>query len=289
MSNLSQLGPLPLTLPEKKRDRLVFLLGARDPEMDEIEKILQEGSHPYRYAVANGVRVHPGNAYKADPIALEEGTTLVLVECEPRDFKGHQALIRFIDHHNPGDPGYNLAPEFFWEASSIGQLYQLLGKGIPTREHLLLAATDHCMVHARNGKCPGISSQEAATFSQELTARQKGVQLSDVQKCINEMGKEIAQSPRIVIGNQSVIDLTATTTGVGYSLRYLCAREAFANLHIAGLIKNQNEENAPIKIMLCGEVEDSTFEGFETAWAPENGLTDIIIVRNRGYAVGFLK
>ena len=47
-----------------------FVLGADDPEMREMERVLKEHGCSYEYAQSAGKRVHPGNAYKADAVQV---------------------------------------------------------------------------------------------------------------------------------------------------------------------------------------------------------------------------
>ena len=44
----------------------LWVLGAGDPEMAAIEKLLQDAGEKFTHATVAGVRVHPGNAYKAE-------------------------------------------------------------------------------------------------------------------------------------------------------------------------------------------------------------------------------
>lgn len=103
----------------------LWVLGAPDPEMEAIEGLLGEAGETVAYATVGGSRVHPGNAYKADPIDPPPGVRyVVLVECDV-EIPGGVGVAR-VDHHRPGDPGYGRAPEEFMPASSIGQAVQLL-------------------------------------------------------------------------------------------------------------------------------------------------------------------
>lgn len=101
----------------------LWVLGADDPEMSAIEKLLQNCGENYVYATVNGARVHPGNAYKADNVSAESYDHIVLVECQCREY---HLPFTIIDHHRPGDPGYGKSPEDFLSASSIGQVISLL-------------------------------------------------------------------------------------------------------------------------------------------------------------------
>lgn len=85
-----------------------WILGAEDPEMTRIEKILVECGEWVEYAMADGQRVHPGNAYRSHCPALEEWHGLIyLVECglagprwpmEREDQSDGAGLTEVIDH-----------------------------------------------------------------------------------------------------------------------------------------------------------------------------------------------
>lgn len=100
----------------------VWLLGAPDPEMQAIEKLLRECGETVHYAEIDGRRVHPGNAYRVEAPELPLGVTGYAVECVDQLAKG---WVR-IDHHRPGDPGYGRPPEYFLSASSLGQVIAIL-------------------------------------------------------------------------------------------------------------------------------------------------------------------
>lgn len=153
----------------------VVVLGAADPEMNAIEVALRYLNVSFYYAGANGVRVHPGNAYAATFAIHPEVDGLhgirvdaLFVECEIAGF----ARINVADHHRPGDYGFGRNPADFWDASSIGQVYNFLkewGDAHPSLgwstmvlndafggDRFNIAASDHCPAHAFAGMCPGI-------------------------------------------------------------------------------------------------------------------------------------
>lgn len=121
----------------------LIVVGAADPESMEIVKLLVAAGEQVVFATVAGVRVHPGNAYKANGVAVlmedgrlaesgllftarQNGDEVVLVECGGTgDFEGP---VTVIDHHRPGDPGYGRGPEDFLGASSIGQVIALLAR-----------------------------------------------------------------------------------------------------------------------------------------------------------------
>jgi hypothetical protein len=138
----------------------LWVLGASDPEMALIERLLVEAGERIAHAVGpDGRRVHPGNAYRAawfvhpdgrrfgltefaDLVAPPDGlaASVVLVECGgPGPFphadgytvRDRPVAVERVDHHRPGDPGYGRHPEEFLPASSAGQVAALLGGQLP--------------------------------------------------------------------------------------------------------------------------------------------------------------
>lgn len=149
-------------------DSVVFVLGARDPEMGRIEHVLHNIGAGFIHAKINGVRCHAGNAYKADPVHTDK--MLVWVECGTAEMV---CPFISIDHHNDGDFGFNMGPENYWEGSSIGQLYRLLMANgshpafldsVFGADKYLIAASDHCPAAAYKGLCAGIEPDELASY-----------------------------------------------------------------------------------------------------------------------------
>lgn len=281
-------APPPIFTRSNGRGPFYFVLGAEDPEMNEIESILAENGETFEYAKRHGERVKPWNAYEADPVHVPSGTITVLVECEPKRFGGKNGIIPIIDHHRIGDPGYDLPPEQFWRASSIGQLYALLSLGEPKRKHVVLAAMDHCMAQARLGKCPGIDSEEVRALSIEYTALHKGVDIHAVIASVRSMKKKVLDAPLITLGAQRVVDLTSVSIGVGYSLDYLCLLEAIAELGVPALIQTRNSSKDRAKILLHGAATPETVIDFMETYAPAHGISGIYGTPSRGHAGGFL-
>jgi hypothetical protein len=96
----------------------LWVLGASDPEMEAIEKLLRECGEALTYASTGGQSVRASQAYSADRV---EGATH-WVECEA---PGQDREV-VIDHHRDGDPGYGRPPSDFLRASSIGQVFVAL-------------------------------------------------------------------------------------------------------------------------------------------------------------------
>lgn len=189
---------------------LLFVLGANDPEMQAIERLLQGEGVAYAYAVGpDGGRVHPGNAYTAthySSSAPAPGTTIVFVECDVPDLR-HAYECLTIDHHRPGDPGYGRPPAAFWAASSVGQVISLLcddsalhpeffdnlaaamesGSYVPESErtYVLAAAADHCLAAAYRGECPGVDPDELMVWRVAQRAAHQGRSVEEVLADVN--------------------------------------------------------------------------------------------------------
>src|SRR5690554_6037863 len=121
----------------------IWVLGAPDPEMEMIERLLVEAGERIEYATVwrDGVRrrVTAAEAYAPD-VEIGAGlrglrATAYMVECAPAVLVGSSvdgidwagAAIT-IDHHRPGDPGYGRPPAEFLAASSIGQVIAELAR-----------------------------------------------------------------------------------------------------------------------------------------------------------------
>lgn len=105
----------------------LWVLGAPDPEMEEIEALLRNAGERYAYALVDGERVRPEKAYRgtAHRYAVDcgppgEAENWFLVECQVPT--PDCARVVHLDHHRPGDPGFGRPPAEFLAASSIGQV-----------------------------------------------------------------------------------------------------------------------------------------------------------------------
>lgn len=262
----------------------LFILGASDPEMTEIENILSQNGLEHRPATVDGKRCHPGNAYKADAIEVPENVDLVLIECEP---VGAQNFVR-IDHHRPGDPGYGLTASEFWEASSLGQLYSFLGLSNPSQDDLILAAMDHCPAAAIRGECPGVSAQEVLNRKILEIAQGTNHDAWEVREKVSLYSSMIESAPEISIGGQSLRDLRSDYLGEGYSVNLLAAQTAALAGSYTVLLKHRDAVGKPEKWSISGHATPELIEAFKDEWAPAQGLTGIYGVPNRGYAGGYL-
>lgn len=175
-----------------------FVLGARDPEMREIARVVQAQGCAIAAATQGPAPVQARTAYEADgtarlsragratPIALAPGRPLVFVECTLR----RREPVARIDHHHPGDPGYDMPPERYLEGSSLGQVLRLFGLAADENQRLL-AAADHCLTAAYRGQCPGIDPHELLFQRAAWRAFVTGRSLCDVIEGILAAGKAV--------------------------------------------------------------------------------------------------
>ena len=178
--------------------KTLFVLGADDPEMSEIERLLLEAHAHCWHVVADGARCHPGNAYKAKLPALVSGyiTNVVLIECDVAGLKATR-----LDHHREGDPGFGRGPAEFASASSLGQFLALIGEE-PDKKQLLIMAADHCLAAAYSGQCPGVTPIDLRDYRARMMGQRYG--LSDEEMC------DRWDAATQVVQNAPMVDLGGT-------------------------------------------------------------------------------
>jgi hypothetical protein len=175
-----------------------FVLGAQDPEMREIAKVLKRQNRAFVHAAKKKMPVSTRNAYSADsvmrltrsgrgePALLLPQAPAVFVECT----LGAREPVLRVDHHNPGDPGYAMPPERYLEGASLGQTLALLEME-PSATQRLLAAADHCLTAAYQGHCPGVDPHELLFLRASWRAKMSGRSLTDVIDGILAAAKEV--------------------------------------------------------------------------------------------------
>lgn len=179
-----------------------FILGAMDPEMEEIVRVLDANGIGWANATACGHPVNSAEAYEATSttrLLPRPPRELVFVEC---DVIGLDA-VDLCDHHNPGDPGYDLPPARYLEGSSLGQVLRLLGQE-PTHEQRIIAAADHCLARAYRGECPGVDPGELADWRERSRAARFGLTHEEIQMRIRIAASALERAERIRIGDELV-------------------------------------------------------------------------------------
>lgn len=189
----------------------VFLLGAADPEMAEIEAVVRAHGASVLYAAKDGRRVHPGNAYKADSVLGEsweptsEGQVGYRVECDAAANLSTGEMV-VIDHHFPGDPGFGRGPEEFLQASSLGQVLDVFGLQA-TEQQRLAAAADHCLAAAYRGECPGVDPEALMNWRAASRAAFQKRAVEDVLRDIEAAREVLASATKTLIAGVEVADL----------------------------------------------------------------------------------
>lgn len=263
---------------------MIIILGADDPEMSAIEKLLNSYSIAYRYAMgADGRRVTPATAYAAVGVSgdLNSVDSIVFVEC---DFPGITPVAR-CDHHFPGDPGYGKPPADYWEASSIGQVAALLdgnnGWDIANSygvEILMVAAADHCLAAAYAGQCYGVDPAELAEFRIRQRAKFQKRDVAELRADMERALKILANAPRITIDGSEIADLRGTFVPE--------LREAALIARLPGYLASVTEPGGRQKVVISAD--ESNVRAFMEGWAKQNGLTEIYGNPVRGFAGGYI-
>ncbi len=231
-----------------------FVLGARDPEMREIAEVLDAHKLAHAYAARGAMPVTARTAYDADgvvrlsrsgrgiPMVLASDRPLVFVECTMR----HRQAQQRVDHHNPGDPGYDMPPERYLEGSSLGQILRLLDRE-PTPTQHLLAAADHCLTAAYQGECPGVDPNELLFLRASWRARMSGRTLGDVIEGILHAAAEVQRKYDSACGESIFADPTDVprdlAEGGAYAGRPIRYRELYPGGELKEMLKGARPEH----------------------------------------------
>jgi hypothetical protein len=265
---------------------ITVILGAGDPEMAAIAAACGKLGIATLQAAVDGVACHPGNAYKANGYELGgilADDYVISVECAVSGLVPDFCA----DHHREGDRGYGRPPAAYWEASSIGQVFNhLLEGGIPLDyledafgpERMLIAASDHCPSHAFMGRCPGID----VSALKEMRARNSA--------SFNKMTVE----EWVAVVDSSIDILRALPIAVAGGGEYRVSTTDVPLLNHAQLIAG-----IPVQYVMSGNARDPRTKvgllGGEpemiSAWMAEKSAGELVDVYGdpqRGYAGGYI-
>jgi len=232
-----------------------FVLGAQDPEMREIERVLDDDGWPWLHAAtgrrrctaqtayeANGVvRVGPDNIPRA--MVLPPKAPAVFVEC---GLVGWEPVLR-VDHHHPGDPGYTAPPEDYLRGSSLGQVLTLLERE-PTPTQRLLAASDHCLTAAYQGECPGVDPGELLILRASWKALVSGRSLSDVVDGILDAAKRVRKHHDSELGESRFMDPTEMPPDLAEGAAYAGMPVRYRALLPEGILKEMVKGGTPAHV-----------------------------------------
>ena len=274
----------PLTdgqLLDPSRAHVVF--GSPDGERNEAVNVALAAGARISLATHGGKEVHPGNAYNADPVQVEPGEEVIFFECNIPGL----TPSRRADHHFPGDAGYDVpaAGDGYLRGSPLGQLATLFGVELTPRQKAV-AANDHHLRIAVLGLCNGVSTEQSLAAKYEDIAMKNGWDVSVIEKTVDGYHETVETAPRITIGDSEVLDLRHLYLGYTNSIEYLSLQVAIIQAGEAGILCTQDEEDAPIKLSLCGGTPELT-RIFKEEWAPDNGLDGVYGCPVREYAGGY--
>lgn len=251
-----------------------FVLGASDPEMHEIERVLQQTRTPYAYALTRRQkRVGASGAYKASHVSapVPPGCLVVMVECHVPGLR----CDHVIDHHSPGDPGFSMPPDQYLAGSSLGQTLELLGLE-PTQEQRVICAADHCLTAAYKGLCPGVSSAEVSAYRLQSRAKNRNVELGRLLAEIDQARTVLECAPKVDIAGVPVAWVDSADDIPELS-------EASARFGVPMMYRRQeSRQSSRMKVGIRGAPANVIAE-----WMQACGLTDVYGVPERGFAGGY--
>lgn len=264
---------------------ILFVLGAGDPEMVAIRRLLAEQGAPSVQARVRGKRVYPANAYRAElpedaRAALARGAAVYCIECVADLPVG----VRRIDHHHPGDPGYGRPPAEYWEASSLGQtvrvLRQALRRDIPiTPEMRLTAASDHCLGAAYRGDCPGIDPDALMHWHVASRARFEKRSEAALMRDVHATRAALRAAPRVELAR----GVQAADMRRLPDAELLIAAPREGQCCLSAVIARDGRTKIGC---LVGSAEQVS--AFMQQWAPAQGLIDIYGDPVRGFAGAYV-
>jgi hypothetical protein len=264
----------------------LWLLGAADPEMQEIEALLRSSGELVEYALdESGARVNPRTAYAVRSRSGEHRVVAPIVtytvECYISAIGG---AVTAIDHHRRGDPGFGRPPQEYFEASSIGQVVAELRRcGVDvavTARMRAVAACDHCLGHAWAGRCPGVSRDDVRAYRAALAATRPvdpvpvevyEARFDETLAELAELEHEYQGSPINLLGRDRMPELPDVACYMG-----VC--------YLASVADRDGRK----KVVLGGATTPDAVQFFLDCTAVEMGLTGIYGDPQRGFAGGYL-
>ena len=267
-------------------NNIVVVLGGLDPEMLAITKACRGLGIRTIQAAVDGLPVHPGNAYRCNGFVdggIHTDDYVISVECEVVDLRVDFAA----DHHRPGDRGYGRPPSAYWEASSIGQVYQhLTDGGIPATalsdafggERYLVAASDHCPSHAFQGRCPGIDIAELKAMRARNSAAFCNMSVEEWMATVDAAIEQLRALPVAYAGGGEYRVSTVDVPLLNHA-------QLIAGIPVQ-YVMSGNARDPRCKVGLLGGEPEMI-----TAWMAEKSAGELVDVYGdpqRGYAGGYI-
>jgi hypothetical protein len=295
---------------------ILFVLGAPDVEMSYVEKfLLNRCPNNVAFAMDNSfVRVISSNAYKMHSFSYAnpemKGSSplkVYLVECDFEKRPNGWTFIK-LDHHQPGDFGYDIPAKLFPYGSSYGQVmmkyfelefgmpYVWIRRGnnwvlkntlghtisdVPTSEDLMVMAADHCLADAYKGLCPGVNPDDLFYFRIQSKAEFQSRSISDVMFDVMIAIKALQSAPKVTLGGIKVANL------LDKSVPELPEASAYLGIPFMSVVKDKNGKN---KVVLQSAPFEAVAEFLKLNNIPEVGnLTGHYGSPTRGYAGAYIE
>lgn len=213
----------------------LVILGANDFEMREIKNLLLDNGYTVFQGLDNSTLTEC-NKYSAYHIFDIHNHyrfadyEIIFIECRPYGGFPKSNYI-YIDHHMPYNEGFDYGGDKFMNASSIGRVYELItgekirydhnngwmiGNNKIKKEHVFIAASDHCMVAAMKGLCCGVDKDEFHIFRKSYLPENSKVGSLFIESELREDVELLKRFPKAKIGNEEFIVV------IGYTqIRYI--------------------------------------------------------------------
>jgi hypothetical protein len=186
----------------------------------------------------------------------------------------HRLVV--IDHHRPGDPGYEAPPEHFWEGSSLGQFCRHLGAS-PTERDLLIAAGDHCLGAAYAGRCPGVDPQRLRAFRLYQRCSFNRLRDYEAEYYWRLCERLLEEAPRLSWAGEEIADLRQVD--IPWNANLLSDAAGWKRLAVLF-----HKTNYGIRRLRLSCALPATVAYFLEELVPELGLEDPYGVPQRGFA-----
>ncbi len=270
---------------------ILVIFGAPDFEEQKAREICRSLNVDTATATFNNEPCHAGNAYKANGFILDEWSMLpeepviILFECGASAATNLPVGYR-CDHHNPGDPGFGIPAELFWQGSSLGQLCNLFTVQA-TPELLLIAASDHCPADAYQGRCPGIDVEEFKYFriKQRLEFFQTQPEKFPLKQTMNDLERAILIAQKHLLSAPEISGFRDLREN-GYIDEL---PEAALSLGVAYISKITERSTGKTKIICGGHTTPEMIGTFQTWAGDQSDVVEVYGDPVRGYAGAVLR
>lgn len=256
----------------------IFILGASDPEMMEIERVVRAAGYPVRYAatrLAGGAleRTRSRDANNARDVLggpiYPRTEKFVFVECRVQGL----CPDLIVDHHQPGDPGYAAGAAEYMAGSSLGQVLSFLGQE-PTELQRIIAAADHCPAQAYQGLCPGVSPEKLRQWRTASRAERRGVSFEQMEMAIESAHHALLTADKVTFMGQPFAWVSDRNCGEWM--------EASARYGIPFMYAERVARSNTTKLGIMSAAPDLV-----QAWMADCGLSEVYGNPHRGYAGGY--